>query len=273
MMTTALVAATGCTHHSLTRNTVQTTSTVMDIHYRSVLANLAMMSCHLEALPNHVNLADGVVQINDRIGLGQAGGFTTFGGSDFGIEQFGPSGQRQVTEQWGTDATTDPERLYDLQSLYRAALALPPLPPSNAVAYIRSALAKKNKQESEMSGDDSSESTSDDSSDDSPSPTSTGGGGSTPSGNGNSSGDSNRNVPLEVLLSDVPMPGWFSIGFKKDVPKHACYVGQWGDRYAWVTDEGMPQLARFTSTVLFVIKLKPGEAQNGKSSLAVTGSQ
>ena len=240
-----LLGTAGCTHHSLTRNTVQTTTTVMDIQYRSVLANFAMMSRHPEALPNHVHLADGVVQINDRAGIGQAGGFTTFGGADFGIERIGPSGQRLVTEQWGTDATTDPERLYDLQSLYRVAMALPPLPIPNAIAYLREPQVSEDKESpKESSGSSSSGSSSD------PNP--------------------GRRVPLEILTTDVPAPGWWHTGCRKDVPKHACYVGRWGDRYAWVTADGMPHLARFTTTVLLVIKLKPGERDGGQSSLAVT---
>ena len=260
-----LVGTVGCTHHSLSRNTVQTTSTVMDIQYRSVLANLALLSCHPEALPNHVHLADGVVQVNDRAGFGQAGGFTTFAGTDFGIDQFGPSGQRQVTEQWGTDATTDPERLYDLQSLYRAALGTAPLPPPNSIAHLR----RQKPSADDKSGVRSSGGASGGASD----PASTGGGGSTPSGSSNSGGDDGRRVPLEVLITDVPPPGWYHIGCKKDVPKDACYVGRWGDRYAWVTAGGMPQLARFTATALLVIKLKPGERGGGKSGLAVTGGQ
>lgn len=247
----------GCTHHSLSRNTVQTTSTVMDIQYRSMLANLALLSCHPEALPNHVNLADGVVQITDRAGFGQSGGFTTFSGTDFGIAQFGPSGHRQVSEQWGTDATTDPERLYDLQSLYRVALGMPPLPPPNSIAYIR----QQKPARDDKSGESSSKKSSGDASGDS-------------SSSGDSSDDNDRRaVPLEVLISDVPPPGWYHIGSKHDVPKHACYVGRSGDRYAWVTAEGMPQLARFTATVLLVIKLKPGERSGGRSGLAVTGGQ
>ena len=255
----------GCTHHSLARNTVMTTSTVMDIQYRSVLSNLAMMSCHPEALPNHVHLADGVVQINDRAGFGQAGGLTTFSGMDLGIAQFGPASQRQVTEQWGTDATTDPERLYDLQSLYRQALGLPALPPPNSIAYLRerqSSEATSNKSESSSSGGSLGGS---------PGTASQGGGGTTLSGKGASGDNEGRRVPLDVLLSDVPLPGWYQIGLRRDVPRDAHCVGHWGHRYAWVTAQGVSELSRFTATVLLVIKLKPGE-QGSKRGLAVTGS-
>ena len=252
----------GCTHHSLTRNTVLTTSTVMEIQYRSVLAHLALMSCHPETYPNHVNLGDGVVQINDRAGFGQAGGLTALGGS-FGIERFGPSGQRQITEQWGTDATTDPERLYDLQSLYRLALGLPPMCPSNSLIYLRQHIIEV---------DDDDEDSDEGSSEGPSSPASSGGGGSVPSSGDSQQDSSGRRVPLEVMLSDVPQPGWYGLGRKKDVPNCACYVGQSGDRYAWVTADGMPQLAQFTATILLVLKLQPGERPAGKSGLAFTGN-
>lgn len=250
----------GCTHRQLTRSTVLTTGTVMDIQYRSVLANLAMMSSHPEALPNHVHLADGVVQINDEAGFGSAGGFDAGGGAPFGIDQFGPSGSRQVTEQWGTDATTDPERLTDLQALYRAALGLPQLPPPNAIAYLRHTAGGKGNPDGGSSGGSSGPK----------STTSPGGGGSTPSAGGSSDGGGGRQVPLDVLISDVPPPGWYYVGPRKEVPKDACYVGRWGDRYAWVTADGVPALSRFTVTVLSVIKLKPGEGGGGRSGLAVT---
>lgn len=254
----------GCTHCSLTRNTVLTTTTITDIKYTEVLNNLAMFSCHPETLPNHVHLADGVVQINDRAGFGQSGGFTLFEGSIFGFDQFGPDAQRQVTEQWGTDATTDPERLTELQDLYRAAFGLTPLPPPNSISYLRQKESETNKASDKKMGDSSTDSSGGPSG-----TTSKGGGGSTPPSGGSSSGDHGRHVPIEVLLTDVPPPGWFHVGCKKDVPKGACYVGHWGDRYSWVTADGVPQLARFTVTVLNVIKLKPGDGGGGHG-LAVT---
>ncbi len=266
-----LMGMVGCTHRSLSRNMIQATSTVMEIQYNSVLSNLAMMASHPEALPNHVSLADSVVQINDRAGFGQSGGFDTGISPGFSLNQFGPSGQRQVTEQWGTDATTDPERLYDLQCLYRAALGWPPLPPTFGIMYLRS------NPEAEGRGDTEKTSGTTGISTDGVIRTaaqggtmSTGGGGSTP-GSSSSGGGSRGLVPIDILLLDVPQPGWYEVGGKKDVPKDACYVGRWGNCYAWVTADGVPQLTRFTITALTVIKLSPGErASGGKSGLAVT---
>jgi hypothetical protein len=45
-------------------------------------------------------------------------------------------------------------------------------------------------------------------------------------------------------------PGWFHVGRKRDVPKDACYVGKYRDRYVWVCPEGREQLTEFTLTVL-----------------------
>lgn len=267
-----LIAA-GCTHWQLAQSTTLTASTVMDIEYRIVLQNLAMMSCHPDSLPCHIGLDDGVVQINDEAAFGGAGGFTTFNGVKFGIDQFGPNAGRQVTEQWGADPTTDPERLVELQALYRAALGIPPLMLPNAIIYLRT-LAEQEKANGNGNGNGNNGSRQEESENGSSGPASTastGGGGSTPSAGGSSSGDGGeRKVPIEILLSDVPPPGWYRIGSKSDVPKNACYVANFGKRYAWVTPDGMPGLARFTLTVLSVVKFQPGAGAGRNGGLAVT---
>lgn len=77
-------------------------------------------------------------------------------------------------------------------------------------------------------------------------------------------------MPLPVLLTDVPPPGWYHLGSKRDVPKGTRYVGRWNDQYAWVTPDGFAALSRFTLTVLMVIELQPGEQGGRASGLAVT---
>jgi hypothetical protein len=279
---------TGCTHQQLDRSTVRATSTVTDIQYRIVLMNLAKLSGQPEALPDHADLADGVVQVNDRMGFGQNGGFTTFTGGryGFGLGAFGPSGQRQVSEQWGADATTDPQRLVDLQDLYRVALGLEPLPPPNAIAYLRKQQAeeraKSDRKDENKRGSSEKESPKGAAADPSAlSPprvlaamnsAAQGKGPSSPSSGGGSSGGSeHRRVPIEILLTDVPPPGWFHVGCKEDVPKTACYVGRSGNRYAWVMPDGVGALSRFTVTVLSVVKLKPGEGSKSHGLAFTSG--
>jgi hypothetical protein len=45
-------------------------------------------------------------------------------------------------------------------------------------------------------------------------------------------------------------PGWFHTGRKCDLPKNACYVGRYKDRYAWVCEDGLPGLSQFTNDVM-----------------------
>jgi hypothetical protein len=113
----------------------------MGIPYCPVLANLAALCCHPEALPSHFDFAEGVVQVSDETAFGTVGGFANSRVASttnwFGIPQFGPAGSRHMTEQWGTDAIADPLRRAGLQDLYRVALAVVPLPPPNAVASLQ----------------------------------------------------------------------------------------------------------------------------------------
>jgi hypothetical protein len=44
--------------------------------------------------------------------------------------------------------------------------------------------------------------------------------------------------------------GWFHVGRKKDVPKDACYVGQYRHCYVWVDRDGLEDLTQFTLKVL-----------------------
>ncbi len=237
-----------------------TSSTVLEIQYRIVLMNLAMMSCHPKALPAHIDLAEGVIQVNDEMGFGTAGGFTTFNGSNFGIDQFGPSKSRQVSEQWGADPTTDPRRLIDLQDLYRVALGLTPLPPMQSTLYLRD---RRRQPVSQSNGTSSSEAANSESD-------SSNNGQESSADNGDDDQNGNERVPIEILLSDVPLPGWFHLGTKRQVPKDACFVGQYGERFAWVTRDGMPELARFTTAVLMVIKLDPENKVRIPRGLAFT---
>ena len=265
----ATAGAAGCTHRQLARSTVFTAGTVVDIQYRTVLNNLARMSANPADLPSHIDLADGVVQISDEASFGRAGGFDSLagGGGGFGIDRFGPALGRQVSEQWGADATTDPQRLVDLQDLYRAALGLPPLPPPLAIALLR----EDQEQSGETVGGGGSGGTPDDAGsppDDSPAGSSSGGSGS--SGKSSGGGSGARRVPIDVLLTDVPPPGWFCVGCEDDVPDCACHVGNYRDRYVWVTPAGLPGLSRFTVTVLSVVKFKPGPGGGGGSGLVVT---
>jgi hypothetical protein len=60
-----------------------------------------------------------------------------------------------------------------------------------------------------------------------------------------------RREVKDVLKDLVAItPGWFHVGSKRDVPKNACYVGKYKDRYAWVNPDGMAALTQFTLTTI-----------------------
>ncbi len=53
--------------------------------------------------------------------------------------------------------------------------------------------------------------------------------------------------------------GWFHVGGKHDVPKDACFVGHFKDRYAWVCADDISELSEFTLKVIsFTDLIKEG---------------
>jgi hypothetical protein len=59
---------------------------------------------------------------------------------------------------------------------------------------------------------------------------------------------------LQAYLGPAPerqaQHGWYGTGRKKNVPKNACYVACCGDRYVWVTADGLEGLSQMSLTVL-----------------------
>jgi hypothetical protein len=54
--------------------------------------------------------------------------------------------------------------------------------------------------------------------------------------------------------------GWYGVGSKHDVPKRACYVSHCGDRYVWVTGDGLAGLSQLSLAILNVATIKDGGA-------------
>jgi hypothetical protein len=222
----ALVAAPGCTHRVLMRSMVHQASTVMDIEYQMVLDNIAMFECNPSALPWHVRINNGVVQVNDQEGIeglgvqwGATANFTR-----------GPSALRSVSEQWGADAVTNPRIVKKLQDVYREVIGVPPEPDPEFFKYVKQVQPKPKKStKPEADGDNWTEEI--------PPP----------------EGIASDETPSPGSWPDFEVPtGWFRVGCKSDVPRNACYVGHHGDCYVWVTSHGESGLSRFTLTVLAI---------------------
>lgn len=204
---------------------VHQASTVMDIEYQMVLDNIAMFECNPSALPWHVRIKDGVVQVNDQAGLE---GLGVQWGTNSNFTR-GPSAMRSVTEQWGADAVTNPRVVKKLQDVYREAIDLPPEPDPEFFRYADQLRSKQPKSAKQPEADNSPEEI--------PPPEST------------ASDDSQSSTQWPDF--EVPS-GWFHVGHKGDVPHNACYVGHYCDCYVWVTHHGEPGLSRFTLTVLAI---------------------
>jgi hypothetical protein len=262
----------GCTHRQLTKSTVATASTVTEIQYQIILSNIAMFTCMPETLPWHLRLEDGTIQISDEGGLSGDGGLTMFNGTRLGIDQFGPRALREVSEQWGGSPVTSPIELKDLQDVYRQALGLEPLPDPRVIRQARreqERQAEQERKDNENGGNGN------------------GGNGLRRPRNGNrvqnagafQTPTEQAPMPIGPLFTDppgvregpeivenddeedeidVPM-GWFQIGSKKDVPQNACYVGCYGDVYAWAMPEDMASLSHFALIVLTITELSPEE--------------
>ncbi len=50
---------------------------------------------------------------------------------------------------------------------------------------------------------------------------------------------------------------WYHVGYRKDVPANACYVGHYGSKYVWVTPDGMLGLSEFTLVLLDIATIDP----------------
>ena len=59
-----------------------------------------------------------------------------------------------------------------------------------------------------------------------------------------------------LLYLPAVKPGWFAVGGKKDVPKHACYVGCYCNTYVWVPPENLEMLTRFTLAILDILTFR-----------------
>ena len=53
-----------------------------------------------------------------------------------------------------------------------------------------------------------------------------------------------------LLYRVALQPGWYGMGCRQDVPRTACYVGRYCDRYVWVEPQNMEMLTRMTLAIL-----------------------
>ncbi len=210
-----LLLGSGCkTHLSLRKHTLQTASTIADLHYQQVLDNVARFTSNPSSIPSVAIVNNGAVSVMDQSTLG---GASTYAPTITGADQIGgfpilslffnPNVARGVTENWTLDPVTDSGRLRRLRTAFQ---------------YIVTG---------EFGPNDSG---SDDGSDD-----------------GRLGGLAEPlNIETDAQLEQALPRDWFCSGCYKDVPKDACCVGSYRERYVWVMPWGMEGLSRFTMTTM-----------------------
>ena len=120
ILSASLVCA-GCTHLALERRTVKQASTLTDLQYQQVLDNVAMFCCNKEALPWHLKLSGGLVQVADQ-GTATLNGAA--GGTGDLANSISPTGtaQRGILGQWNVDPAVDTDDLEMLRLAYLKAV-------------------------------------------------------------------------------------------------------------------------------------------------------
>jgi hypothetical protein len=267
------IALSGCANVQLKLSTLRSASTLTDLQYQQVLDNLAMYCEHPTALPWHVSLQNGAVQVAD------AGSVGTIAQSDLSHAfTWSPyfTGTRSVVTQWSTIPVTDDttlrllRRAYQIAVSYRAERDLDPDLMYDLAHSLKSQIATNADISLDTNLLDLVANT------------------LIPDRTHDLRKSLNRYVRARnFVLSandrdflqpagpkttyifktalarevtrqvedvagqyhDIPT-GWFGWGRKRDVPKDACFVGHYGHCYTWVTPENRSDLDEFTLTVL-----------------------
>jgi hypothetical protein len=248
----ALASLTGCTSDRLRQRTVNQGGTLPELQYQQVLDNLALFSANPAALPWHINLREGTTQITDSATVGAA---VDLGPPTETLPQV--FGSRTAVSQWGGSPVIDTLELRLLRIAYRRAHGSPEMPSPELLDELahelknQVALNTDLRDESELfyerhanlsegnvrhnaeivTANDESFLSRD--------------GAKSPLA---------RDVSRQVAVIERELgrigPGWFRVGGKRDVPKDACYVGRYCDRWVWVSREGLEGLTEFTLTVM-----------------------
>jgi hypothetical protein len=266
------LALSGCANVQLKHSTLRSASTLTDLQYQQVLNNLAMYCEDPTAMPWHVNLQNGAVQVAD------AGSIGTIAQSDLSQAfTWSPyfTGTRSIVTQWSTIPVSDDTTLRLLRLAYQIAICYRAERDFDTDLAVD--LANTLKNQTATNADISLDTNLLDSLVKTYDP--------------KDSADLHKilkdyDLARDSILSavdkdflapvdntkyifktalarevtrqvddvrdqyrDIPI-GWFEWGKKHDVPRDACFVGHHGHCYTWVCPEHRSELADFTLTIL-----------------------
>ena len=107
---------------SLERHTVAQTDSAMDVRYREVVENLALIASNRSALPSYASIYSGSAAVQDT---GQLVSTTTVPYYTVGSEVLNPSITRQITQNWVLDPLLDPEKMEAIRAACQWAIGGP----------------------------------------------------------------------------------------------------------------------------------------------------
>jgi hypothetical protein len=111
-------ACAGCTMMSLERHTVAQTDSAIDLRYREIMDNLALIAADPATLPNFVTIFSGTVSVQDT---GQMVATPTWP-FRAGMVTASPSLNRQISQNWVLDPVIIPERLEAIRAALQWAV-------------------------------------------------------------------------------------------------------------------------------------------------------
>lgn len=239
-----VMLACGCQHITVQKKVNQLVSTVPALYYEQVLNNLARTAVAPNAIPyfgtpsQGTNLNQRQIQASYTPGwdLLSSGGF--FGTYLFDKQSALLQGQVQNQQSIQLNPITDPDKLLYMQYAYRTALGDQTLgqPERDALANFfqlhKSSAANYYKAITGKSLPPAPDETS-----------STGATDTTP--------EQLPDAQAEDVDIGASMAEWFILTkCRKDIPKHACYVGRYCDMWVWVPEENVRELSLFTLAIL-----------------------
>jgi hypothetical protein len=264
----AVLLSTGCTDAQLRITTLNQHATLTDLHYQMILRNLAVVANNPDVIPWHASITQGTAQVADAETARLAPFWNFFYNVKNNLTQIAPSGSasRTVVQQWNTNPIVYSDALRLLQFAYRRALGIDEMPDDKLMddvahdikkqiiatedlktetyLFYQSSFADKGKSFSNVRQGT----------------TSTVGEQSfaPPSEGADPLLDQKTPLAREVAhevndvvedLRNVPV-GWFGVGKKHDVPKHASYVAKHGHTYVWVMPDHVADLSKFVLIVM-----------------------
>jgi hypothetical protein len=110
----------GCLNRQLELTTRRTLNTLPDLNYQQVIDNLAAVAANPGLLPYLAVAGQGSIQVTDNGSSTVGLGIPSFSARSDGL---GISASRNVTGTWSLGTITSPDKIRDMQAVYRRAIA------------------------------------------------------------------------------------------------------------------------------------------------------